>query len=120
MIVLFQSKFSFIGIIMTTTRKQAAQRLLDTFESEKRMKFRVIFASIQAVIISVIIGYLTSWHFGLAAFLVMGLLIQFAYDRMSNSIKSSKLTAINALRWKEESLEKEDLIDTLNSLINKG
>ena len=105
---------------MTTTRKQAAQRLLDTFESEKRMKFRVIFESIQAVIISVIIGYLTSWHFGLAAFLVMGLLIQFAYDRMSNSIKSSKLTAINALRWKEESLEKEDLIDTLNSLINKG
>ena len=50
----------------------------------------------------------------------MGLLIQFAYDRMSNSIKSSKLTAINALRWDEESLEKEDLLDTLNSIINKG
>tara|TARA_B100001287_G_C22589822_1_gene485040 strand:+ start:629 stop:946 length:318 start_codon:yes stop_codon:yes gene_type:complete len=105
---------------MATTRKQAAQRLIDTFESEKRMKFRVIFASIQAFIISMIIGFLTSWHFGLAALLLMGLLIQFAFDRMSNSVKASKLTAINALRWKEESLEKEDLMDTLNSIINKG
>ena len=120
MIVSSQSKFSFIGIIMATTRKQAAQRLIDSFESEKRMRNRVILASIQAVILSVVIGYFTSWHFGLAAFLVMGLLIQFAFDRMSNSIKSSKLTALNALRWKEESLEKEDLIDTLNSIINKG
>ena len=120
MIVLSQSKFSFIVIIMATTRKQAAQRLLDSLESEKRMKFRVIFASIQALIISVIIGYLTSWHFGLAAFLVMGLLIQFAFDRMSNSVKSSKLRAIKSLRWKEESLEQEDLVDILNSLISKG
>ena len=105
---------------MATTRKQAAQRLIDSFESDKRMKFRIIFASIQAIILSAVIVFLTSWHFGLAAFLVMGLLIQFAYDRMSNSIKSSKLTAINALRWDEESLEKEDLLDTLNSIIIKG
>jgi hypothetical protein len=50
----------------------------------------------------------------------MGLLIQFAFDRMSNSIKVSEITAIKSLRWKEESLHKEDIEETLNSIINKG
>ena len=94
---------------MTMTRKQAAQRLLDSMESKKRMYFRGVFAIVQAIIISILVGYFTSWHFGLAAFLLMGLLIQFAFDRMNNSIKASEITAIKSLRWKEESLEKEDL-----------
>ena len=105
---------------MTMTRKQAAQRLLDSMESKKRMYFRGVFAIVQAIIISILVGYFTSWHFGLAAFLLMGLLIQFAFDRMNNSIKASEITAIKSLRWKEESLEKEDLEETLNSIINKG
>ncbi|MBT3421096.1 MAG: hypothetical protein HN794_05325 [Euryarchaeota archaeon] len=105
---------------MTMTRKQAAQRLLDTIKSKKRMLFRGIFAIVQAIIVSVLIGYFTSWHFGLAALLLMGLLIQFAFDRMSNSIKASEITAIKSLRWNEESLHKEDLEVTLNSIINKG
>jgi len=105
---------------MTMTRKQAAQRLLDTITSRKRMFSRSIFAIIQAIIISILIAYFTSWHFGLAALLLMGLLIQFAFDRMNNSIKASQITAIKSLRWKEESLEKEDLEKTLNSIINKG
>ena len=105
---------------MTMTRKQAAQRLLDTIKSRKRMYLRGIFAILQAMIVSILIGYLTSWHFGLAALLLMGLLIQFAFDRMSNSIKVSEITAIKSLRWKEESLHKEDIEETLNSIINKG
>ena len=105
---------------MTMTRKQAAQRLLDTIKSRKRMYFRGIFAILQAMIVSILIGYFTSWHFGLAALLLMGLLIQFAFDRMSNSIKVSEITAIKSLRWKEESLHKEDIEETLNSIINKG
>ena len=105
---------------MTMTRKQAAQRLLDSMKSKKRMNFRGVFAIVQGAIISVLVGYFTSWHFGLAAFLLMGLLIQFAFDRMNNSIKASEITAIKSLRWKEESLEKEDLVETLNSIINKG
>ena len=105
---------------MTMTRKQAAQRLLDTIKSRKRMYLRGVFAIIQAVIVSILIGYFTTWHFGLAALLLMGLLIQFAFDRMNNSIKASEITAIKSLRWKEDSLEKEDLEETLNSIINKG
>jgi hypothetical protein len=105
---------------MTMTRKQAAQRLLDTIKSRKRMYLRGIFAILQAMIVSILIGYFTSWHFGLAALLLMGLLIQFAFDRMSNSIKVSEITAIKSLRWKEESLHKEDIEETLNSIINKG
>ncbi len=105
---------------MTMTRKQAAQRLLDTIKSRKRMYLRGVFAIIQAVIVSILIGYFTTWHFGLAALLLMGLLIQFAFDRMNNSIKASEITAIKSLRWKEDSLEKEDLEVTLNSIINKG
>ena len=105
---------------MTMTRKQAAQRLLDTIKSRKRMYLRGIFAILQAMIVSILIGYFTSWHFGLAALLLMGLLIQFAFDRMSNSIKASEITAIKSLRWKEESLHKEDIEETLNSIINKG
>ena len=105
---------------MTMTRKQAAQRLLDTIKSRKRMYLRGIFAILQAMIVSILIGYFTSWHFGLAALLLMGLLIQFAFDRMSNSIKVSEITAIKSLRWKEESLHKEDIEKTINSIINKG
>ena len=105
---------------MTMTRKQAAQRLLDTIKSKKRMYLRGIFAIVQAIIVSSLIGYFTTWHFGLAAFLLMGLLIQFAFDRMSNSIKASEINAIKSLRWNEESLDKDDLEDTLNSIINKG
>jgi len=105
---------------MTMTRKQAAQRLLDSMESKKRMYLRGIFAIIQAIIVSILVGYFTSWHFGLAAFLLMGLLIQFAFDRMNNSIKASEISAIKSLRWKENSLEKDDIVETLNSIINKG
>jgi len=105
---------------MTMTRKQAAQRLLDSMESKKRMYLRGIFAIIQAIIVSILVGYFTSWHFGLAAFLLMGLLIQFAFDRMNNSIKASEISAIKSLRWKENSLEKDDVVETLNSIINKG
>jgi c-di-AMP phosphodiesterase-like protein len=105
---------------MTMTRKQAAQRLLDSFQSEKRMKLRIIFAISQAIIISAIITFFTSWYFGLAALLVMGLLIQFAFERMKNSITASKLTAIKGLRWDEESLEKEDIEESLQSIISKG
>ena len=79
---------------MTMTRKQAAQRLLDTIKSRKRMYLRGIFAILQAMIVSILIGYFTSWHFGLAALLLMGLLIQFAFDRMSNSIKVKPLDVL--------------------------
>ena len=105
---------------MAMTRKQAAQRLLDSFDSEKRMKARIVFAIIQAAIISFLIGFFTSWHFGLAGLLLMALLIQFAFDRMNNSIIASKLASIKALKWTEDSLEKEDLNDSLYSIVIQG
>jgi c-di-AMP phosphodiesterase-like protein len=105
---------------MTMTRRQAAQRLLDSFDSQKRMHSRLVFAIIQAIIISILIGFFSSWHFGLATLLIVGLLLQFAFDRMNNSIIASKLTAIKALKWDEDSLEKENLRAVLNSIIDKG
>ena len=105
---------------MTINRKQAAQRLLDSLDSEKRMKSRIVFAISQALIVSILIVYFTSWHFGLASLLLMGLLIQFAFDRMNNSIVASKLNSIKSLRWTEDSLEKANLKQSLQSIIDKG
>tara|TARA_B100001250_G_C19530380_1_gene670118 strand:+ start:34 stop:345 length:312 start_codon:yes stop_codon:yes gene_type:complete len=94
---------------MVLTKKDAAQLLIDAIHSETKLKTKIILVIIQAVVISVIITYLTSWYFGLASLLVCGLLGQFAHERMTNSIQARKLTAIKSLKWSESELGNPEL-----------
>ena len=92
---------------MTLTKKQAAQLCIDAINSELKLKRKVIIATVNIVIISGIITYLTSWYFGLACLLICGLLGQFAHERMDNSIQSRKLLAMKSLNWQTSELENE-------------
>jgi len=92
-----------------TTKKEGAKRLLDTLDSKGKLQKRLGFALGQGLALSLLIGYITEqWRFGLAALLLFGLLIQFSFERMKNSIEASRLQAISDLGWKDDSLSDEE------------
>ncbi|MEJ6562892.1 MAG: hypothetical protein QNL85_04230 [Euryarchaeota archaeon] len=81
------------------TKKEGAQRLIDSLDSGARIQRRLWMAGAQAVVLSAAIAWFTQWQFGVAAVLVFFLLIQFAFERMSNSIQASRLEALQILGW---------------------
>ena len=101
------------------TKKEGAKRLLDTFDSAKKLKTRLGFAMGQGLVLSLLIGYFTGqWRFGLAALLVFGLLVQFAFERMKNSIEASRLEAISQLGWNDDSLSEEEYRTRILKILN--
>tara|TARA_B100001142_G_scaffold319264_1_gene362530 strand:+ start:1645 stop:1959 length:315 start_codon:yes stop_codon:yes gene_type:complete len=101
------------------TKKEGAKRLLDTFDSKRKLQNRLGLAIGQGLVLSLIIGYLTEqWRFGLGALLVFGLLIQYSFERMKNSIEASRLQAISDLGWKETSLSEEECRTRIEKILN--
>ena len=100
------------------TKKERAQRLLDSLDSAVRIKKRLWLAIAQGVIISLAVTWLTRWQFGVAASLVFVLLIQLAYERMMNSIAASKLQALNDLGWSTEADSDEQLREKAEKILS--
>lgn len=101
------------------TKKEGAKRLLDTLDSAKKLKTRLGFALGQGLVLSLLIGYFTEqWRFGLAALLVFGLLVQFAFERMKNSIEASRLEALSQLGWNDDSLSEEEYRARIFKILN--
>ena len=101
------------------TKKEGAKRLLDTLDSSKKLKTRLGFALGQGLVLSLLIGYFTEqWRFGLAALLVFGLLVQFAFERMKNSIAASRLEALSQLGWNDDSLSEEEYRARILKILN--
>tara|TARA_B100000497_G_C7610778_1_gene366784 strand:+ start:760 stop:1068 length:309 start_codon:yes stop_codon:yes gene_type:complete len=100
------------------TKKEGAQRLLDSLDSAVRIKQRLWLAIAQGVIVSVAVTWFTQWQFGVAASLVFVLLIQFAFERMSNSIAASKLQALNDLGWSTEVDSDEELREKAEKILS--
>ncbi|RPG71721.1 MAG: hypothetical protein CBC59_001145 [Euryarchaeota archaeon TMED99] len=101
------------------TKKEGAKRLLDTLDSAKKLKTRLGFALGQGLVLSLLIGYFTEqWRFGLAALLVFGLLVQFAFERMKNSIEASRLEALSQLGWNDDSLSEEEYRARILKILN--
>jgi len=101
------------------TKKEGAKRLLDTLNSKDKLQNRLRFAVSQGVLLSILIGYFTEqWRFGLAAILLFGLLIQFSFERMKNSIEASQIKAIADLGWKDNSLSDEEYRARLMKVLN--
>ena len=102
------------------TKKEGAQRLLDTLDSKQKLKPRLVFAFGQGFLISGCIWYFTGfWQFAVAAILVFGLLIQFAFERMSNSIEASRIQAVSDLGWKEPNLNEEEYRIRIGKILGK-
>ena len=101
------------------TKKEGAQRLLDSLDSAVRIKQRLWLAIAQGVIISVTVAWFTRWQFGVAASLVFVLLIQLAFERMSNSIAASKLQALNDLGWSTEADSDEQLREKAEKILSE-
>ena len=100
------------------TKKERAQRLLDSLDSAVRIKKRLWLAIAQGVIISLAVTWLTRWQFGVAASLIFVLLIQLAFERMSNSIAASKLQALNDLGWSTEADSDEQLREKAEKILS--
>ena len=101
------------------TKKEGAKRLLDTLDSARKLKTRLGFALGQGLVLSLLIGYFTAqWRFGLAALLVFGLLVQFAFERMKNSIEASRLEALSQLGWNDDSLSEEEYRARILKILN--
>ena len=64
------------------TKKEGAQRLIDSLDSQAKIKPRLVFAAVQGVLVAMAIAWFTQWQFGVAAALVFLLLIQFAFERL--------------------------------------
>ena len=95
------------------TKKEGAQRLIDSLDSQSKIQRRLVLAIVQAVLISVAVAWATQWQFGVASALVFFLLIQFAFERMSNSIEASKLQAMQTLGWSVDAKGEADTDDAL-------
>ena len=101
------------------TKKEGAQRLLDTLESKRKLRSRLAFSTGQGVVVSGLVWYFTGqWQFAVASVFVIGLLVQFAFERMSNSIEASRLQALSDLGWKEESLSDEEYRTRIEKTLN--
>ena len=100
---------------MAMTKKQAAQRILDSMESESRRKSRTIISLIPALIT---IAKYYSLQVAIGCLLLLLAIIQFSHERMGKDIEESKNAAFNSLGWETEELT-ENLISKLNKIIQK-
>ncbi|MBT3476946.1 MAG: hypothetical protein HN458_03255 [Euryarchaeota archaeon] len=101
------------------TKKEGAQRLLDTLESKRKLSSRLAFSVGQGVVVSGLVWYFTThWQFAVASVFIIGLLIQFAFERMSNSIEASRLQALSDLGWKEDTLSDEEYRARIDKTLN--
>ena len=104
---------------MAMTKKQAAQRILDSFETESRRKNRTILSLVPALATSAAIAMYYSYQVAIGCILLFLALIQFGHERMGKSIEESKVASIASLGWKIEDLDDDDLIEKLNKIIHK-
>ncbi len=100
------------------TKKDGARRILDAQASLDRMKQRAILAAVVGLMLAGAITGLTRWQFGLAAALLFGLLMQFSFERMGTSIRSSQLQGLKALGWKEDTVFDEEHLERLRNLLD--
>ena len=100
------------------TKKEGARRILDATTSYSRMKNRAVVAGITGIALSLGIMGLTRWEFGLAAFLLFGLLMQFSVERMTTSVRSSQLQGLKALGWKEDTELDDACMERLKNLLD--
>ena len=104
---------------MAMTKKQAAQRILDSFETESRRKNRTIISLVPALVAPGAIAIFYSYQVAIGFILLFLALIQFGYERMGKSIEESKVASIASLGWKMEDLDDDNLVEKLNRIILK-
>ena len=104
---------------MAMTKKQAAQRILDSFETESRRKNRTIISLIPALVTSGAIAIFYSYQVAIGCLILFLALIQYSHERMGKSIEESKAASIASLGWKMEDLDNDNLIEKLNKIIGK-
>ncbi|MDE0557835.1 MAG: hypothetical protein OSB30_05110 [Candidatus Poseidoniaceae archaeon] len=104
---------------MAMTKKQAAQRILDSFETESRRKNRTIISLIPALVTSGAIAIFYSYQVAIGCLILFLALIQYSHERMGKSIEESKAASIASLGWKIEELDNDNLIEKLNKIIGK-
>ena len=56
---------------------------------------------------------------GLGVLVLLAVILQFAHERMGNSIAAAKLEALKSLGWTQDALEQEDLVEKLTKIANK-
>jgi len=103
---------------MAMTKKQAAQRILDSIESESRRKSRTIISLIPALISTAIIAMYYSYQVAIGCLILLLAIIQFSHERMGKDIEESKTASFASLGWKIEDLN-DDVIAKLNKIIEK-
>lgn len=104
---------------MAMTKKQAAQRILDSFETDSRRKNRTILSLVPAFATSAAIAIYYSYQVAIGCILLFLALIQFGHERMGKNIEESKAASIASLGWKIEDLDDDNLIEKLNKIIQK-
>ena len=102
---------------MAMTKKQAAQRILDSFETESRRKNRTIISLVPALATSAVIAMYYSYQVAIGCILLFLALIQYGHERMGKSIEESKAASIASLGWKMEDLDDDNLVEKLNTII---
>jgi|TARA_B110000196_G_scaffold38388_1_gene28921 hypothetical protein len=104
---------------MAMTKKQAAQRILDSFETESRRKNRTIISLVPALVAPGAIAIFYSYQVAIGCLILFLALTQYGHERMGKSIEESKAASIASLGWKMEDLDNDNLIEKLNKIIEK-
>jgi hypothetical protein len=97
-------------------KREGAQRILDAFATQKKMRTRAILAGVFLLVVSVGIAVLTRWEFALATVLACSLLLQYAYERMDTIVTASVANGLKMMGWELTTELNEETLATVERI----
>ncbi len=101
------------------TKREGALRILDARASARKLKTRIVVGSVVIAIAGLGVGSLTQWEFGLATVLLLGLLFQYAVERMGTIIEASIANGLKAMGWDLETELTEEKLEKIKELAER-
>jgi hypothetical protein len=101
------------------TKREGAQRILDAHATRSKVKGRIVIGSIVIALLSLGVGWLSRWEFGLATLLACGLLFQYAIERMGTIVDASIANGLKAMGWSSDTELDEATLDKIRAVAQR-
>lgn len=102
------------------TKREHAVAILDALESKARLTSRTIAGCAIAVVFLLAIAYVTMWQFAAGGALLIALLLQMTYERLTDAADAMIATNLQKLGWEHEALDDEASMNKLRELAKRN
>ena len=100
------------------TKREGAQRILDAQATAEKMKSRAVMGALVILIVALAVTILSRWQFGLATLLLLGLLLQYAMERLTTMVEASVAHGFKAMGWPAESELNDETLEKIHRVLN--